>query len=41
MVCIERWGTWEDVDERKKWMKKVKEEDKEVTVDLVEALFTE
>ena len=35
-----RWSTWEDMDERKKWLKKVKDGEGEYTEDLVETFFS-
>lgn len=35
-----RWGRWEDMDERGRWAKKVKDGDGEYTVDLVETFFS-
>ncbi|KAF8416879.1 hypothetical protein EV426DRAFT_703220 [Tirmania nivea] len=35
-----RWGNWEEMDDRKRWLKKVKDEGDEYTVDLVETFFS-
>lgn len=35
-----RWSSWEQADDRKVWMRKKKDRDKEVVVDLVENFFT-
>ena len=35
-----RWSTWEQADDKKVWMRKRKDGDKEVTIDLVEDFFT-
>jgi len=46
LVCISgewigrRWSTWEQADEKKVWMGKEKDGDKEVVRDLVEDFFT-
>jgi len=29
-----RWGAWEDMDERKRWMESVKDPDEDYAVDL-------
>jgi len=35
-----RWSSWEQVDEKQRWMQKKEEGDKEVVVDLMETFFT-
>ena len=35
-----RWSSWEEMDEKKRWMKKVKDGEEEYTVDLVETFFS-
>lgn len=35
-----RWGNWEEIDKRGKWLKKVKDGGRETTVDLVETFFS-
>jgi len=46
LVCIagewigRRWSSWEQADDRNVWMRKEKDGDKEVTIDLVEDFFT-
>jgi len=35
-----RWSSWEQADDRKVWMRKRKDGDKEVVIDLVEDFFT-
>ena len=35
-----RWSSWEEMDKKKKWLKKVKDEEKEYTMDLVETFFS-
>jgi len=46
LVCIagewigRRWSSWEQIDDRKVWMRKEKDGDREVTIDLVEDFFT-
>jgi len=34
-----RWGCWEDMGERGRWMKRVKDPGGDYVVDLVEAFF--
>ena len=34
------WSSWEEMDEKKKWLKKVKDGEEEYTVDLVETFFS-
>ena len=34
-----RWSSWEEIDKKKKWMKKVKGGEEEYTMDLVETFF--
>jgi len=34
-----RWGTWEAMDERERWMKKVNDPDGDYVIDLVETFF--
>ena len=34
-----RWSNWEEMDEKKKWLKKMKDREEEFTVDLVETFF--
>ena len=35
-----RWGRWEDMDDRKGWAKKERDEEGVYTVDLVETFFS-
>ena len=35
-----RWSRWEEMDEKKKWLTKVKDGEEEYTVDLVETFFS-
>ena len=35
-----RWNNWEEMDEKKKWLKKMKDGKEEYTVDLVETFFS-
>ena len=35
-----RWSSWDKMDEKKKWLKKVKDGKEEYAVDLVESLFS-
>ena len=35
-----RWSSWEEMDEKKRWLKKVKDGKEEFTVDLVETFFS-
>jgi len=35
-----RWSSWEQADDRRVWMRKRKDGDKEVVIDLVEYFFT-
>lgn len=34
------WGSWEEIDERGRWLRKVRDGGKETTVDLVEIFFS-
>lgn len=34
-----RWSSWEEAEERERWLRKKKDRDKEVFEDLVEAFF--
>ena len=36
----QRWCSWEEMDEKKKWMKKIKDREKEHIEDLVETFFS-
>ena len=36
----QRWSSWEETDEKKKWLKRVKDREEEHTVDLVETFFS-
>ena len=35
-----RWSSWEKMDAKKRWLKKVKDEEEEYSVDLVETFFS-
>ena len=36
----QRWNSWKEMDEKKRWMKKVKDGEEEVMIDLVETFFS-
>ena len=35
-----KWSSWEEMDKRKKWLKKMKDREEEYMVDLVETFFS-
>lgn len=35
-----RWSSWKDIDEKKNWLKKIKDREEEFPVDLVEMFFS-
>ena len=35
----QRWSSWEEMDQKKKWLRQVKDREEEYMVDLVETCF--